>query len=299
MIQSMTGFGAARRESGVGAIAIDVKTVNHKYLDVHVRLPLEYQSLEGPIRKAVGRQLRRGRVDVSVSISHSRKAVRIDADSELIGAYVDLMKTLQRQFPISGDLTVDAIARIPGAISVANSSASPEEEQQLLDEVDRTVAEALKQLVSMRRREGDALKEDLGARIGQIRGHLDQIRSGAAGLVGHYRERLVARLAELGPGVQIDSGRLEVEALIYADKSDITEEMTRLGSHLDQFDGVLASDDEAGKRLDFLLQEMNREATTILSKTSGLNQSGAAVGAAAIEIKVEIDKLREQVQNVE
>lgn len=299
MIQSMTGFGASRREGTVATIAIDVKTVNHKYLDLHIRLPLEYQSLEAPIRKALGRQLRRGRVDVAVSIAPARKAVRVNADSELIGAYVELMRDLQRQFPISGDLSVDAVARIPGAITVAGTSASPEEHEALLAEVDQTVEEALAQLVTMRRREGEALKEDMSARLAQIRGHLETIRAGATDLVVHYRERLIARLADLASGVQIDSGRLEVEALIYADKSDITEEITRLGSHLDQFDTVLASDEEAGKRLDFLLQEMNREATTILSKTSGLNQSGAAIGAAAIEIKVEIDKLREQVQNVE
>jgi uncharacterized protein (TIGR00255 family) len=299
MIQSMTGFGSGRSESPQVVVRADVKTVNHRYLDVHVRLPAEFQSLEAPIRKTVSNRLRRGRVDLTVSIERAHKRVLVEADAELISAYVQLVRSLQREFPISGELTLDAISKVPGAISVSPAEASDEEDRALLAQVEETVGQALSQLVGMRTREGEALDRDLVARIGRNRQSLTAIRDAAALLVEHYRDRLVARLTELAPAVELDSGRLEMEALIYADKSDIAEELTRLQSHMDQFEATLRGSEEAGKRLDFLLQEMNREVTTILSKTSGLARSGTTIGEAAIDMKVEIDKLREQVQNVE
>jgi len=151
----------------------------------------------------------------------------------------------------------------------------------------------------MRLKEGAALMEDLDQRIGKIRENLTTIEGGASGLLQHHRESLVSRVAELAPDLKLDSNRLEIEALMYADKSDIAEEITRLGSHLGQFSDLKTRQEEAGKRMDFLLQEMNREVTTILSKTSGIAQVGTKIGNASLEIKVEIDKMREQVQNIE
>lgn len=299
MIHSMTGFGSWRGESPLGLWAADVKTVNHRHLDVHVRLPTEFQSFEAAIRKKVADRLRRGRVDVSVRIERIRKGVRIEADPEVVRSYCEVVRALQRQFPIAGEITVDALSRIPGAISVTSADLSEEEERALSDQVAETVDQALLQVVEMRRREGEALARDLNSRIARIRQNLVRIQGAAHLLVAHYRERLEARIAELAPSATIDAPRLEVESLIYADKSDISEEITRLLSHLDQFEATVARDDEAGKRLDFLLQEMNREVTTILSKTSGINGAGVTLGEAAIDNKVEIDKLREQVQNVE
>jgi len=299
MIQSMTGFGASRLESRLGVVAVEVKTVNHKYLDPHIRLPVEFQAVEPAVRKKISALLRRGRVDMFVSIDRGHRRVRLDADPDLIAAYVDLVRGLQRQFPISGELTVESISKLPGAISISSEEATAEEEQELVRQVEAAVDAAMDQLLDMRVIEGKALQKDLQSRIDSIRGHLHGIRAGTDVLVDHYRERLRTRLADLAPSVELDSGRLEVEALILADKSDIAEEITRLGSHLEQFEAAMNRGEEAGKRLDFLLQEMNRETTTILSKTSGLNQVGATIGSAAVEIKVEIDKLREQVQNVE
>jgi uncharacterized protein (TIGR00255 family) len=299
MIQSMTGFGSGRQETSLAVCVVDVKTVNHKHLDLHVRLPGEFQSLEPTVRKCVTRRLRRGRVDVSVGVERVRKGVRVEADPDIVSSYVEAVKSLQRQFPITGELTVDAISRVPGAISISGADLSDEDEQALRQQVEVAVDQALTRLIEMRRTEGEALVRDLAGRIKCIRENLTRIRDGADLLVTHYRERLEARLRELAPSIEVDSNRLEVESLIYADKSDITEEITRLNSHLDQFETTMRADGEAGKRLDFLLQEMNREVTTILSKTSGLNASGAAIGEAAVNNKVEIDKLREQVQNVE
>lgn len=179
------------------------------------------------------------------------------------------------------------------------AEASEEEDLALVAQVENAVEQALSGVVRMRALEGEALRQDLSGRLAVIRESLGVIGRNADVLVAHYRERLVKRVGELAPSITLDSGRLEMEALIYADKSDIAEEITRLASHLDQFEAALGQGEEAGKRLDFLLQEMNREVTTILSKSSGLNQSAALIGEAAIRSKVEIDKLREQVQNVE
>jgi len=299
MIRSMTGFGSGRQDSALASCAVEVKTVNHKHLDLHVRIPSEFQFLEPVLRKLVSERLSRGRVDMTVSVELARRGVRVEANPDIVASYVEVVKSLERQFPISGELTVEAISRVPGAITVTSTHMSDEEEASLIRQVGKAADRALGVLLEMRRTEGEALARDLSGRIGRIRDNLSRIRDGSHQLVSHYRTRLESRLADLAPTVSFDSARLEVEALIYADKSDISEEITRLGSHLDQFQTTVDSDDEAGKRLDFLLQEMNREVTTILSKTSGLNDSAVEIGQAAIDNKVEIDKLREQVQNVE
>lgn len=303
MISSMTGFGSSRVESAVDsvntAVSVEAKTVNHRYLDIHVRLPSEFQNLEPVVRKAASSKLNRGRVDIFVKIERTSAAVRIVADSRLIAAYVDLAKDLQSRFPITGELTLEGVSRIPGVIQVIGGDPSPEEQAALAESVASATREALDQVCEMRRKEGEALVVDFRGRLETILRNLDTIGQSATALLEHYRELLARRLEVLAPNLAVDSNRVEVEALIHAEKSDIAEEVTRLESHLDQFGAVLDKPAEAGKRLDFLLQEMNREVSTILSKTSGLNQAGASIGDAGIDIKVEIDKLREQVQNVE
>ncbi len=299
MILSMTGFGSGRIEIPNLMISVEAKTVNHRYLDLHIRLPAEFQNLEPVVRKAVSGKLRRGRVDIFVKIELTTAGVKMEADPGLIASYIELVGDLKRRFPIAGDLTLEGISRLPGAITVSSNNLTAEDQASLSLNLEKATLAALEQVLQMREKEGTALVTDLDQRIRTIRGHLETIRQGASGLLQHYRERLTRRVEELAPGLNLDSGRLEIEALIHAEKSDIAEEMTRLESHLDHFSEITSRRVEAGKRLDFLLQEMNREATTILSKTSGLNQSGASIGEASIEIKVEIDKLREQVQNIE
>jgi len=299
MIRSMTGFGSSRVERPNLSISIEAKTVNHRYLDVHVRLPAEFQSLEPVVRKVVSSRLRRGRVDVFIKIDRARSDVRIDADPDLISAYVDLVRDLQSRFPISGELSVETVSKLPGAIQVSGSGLSKEEQEVLVEGVEAATLEAVEQVHQMRAREGEALVADLKGRLESIRRNLGTIRQCSAALLEHYRELLVKRVSELAPNLTVDSNRIEVEALIHAEKSDIAEEIIRLESHLDQFADIVGKDAEAGKRMDFLLQEMNREVSTILSKTAGLNQTGASIGDSGIDIKVEIDKLREQVQNIE
>ena len=299
MIYSMTGFGSGRVEAPNLAVVVEAKTVNHRYLDVHVRLPSEFQRLEGVVRKAVSDTLRRGRVDLFIKIDLTREKFRMEANPALISSYVELLDELRAKFPIQGELTLESISKLPGAITVSNENLGAEEVDLVSGHLEEATRAALGQVKEMRMKEGASLVRDLDDRIDNIRTNLKTIENGADALLQHHRESLLARVAELAPDLKVDNNRLEVEALMSAEKSDIAEETTRLESHLDQFRDLKTRDEETGKRMDFLLQEMNREVTTILSKTSGLKQAGTRIGEAAIEIKVEIDKLREQAQNIE
>jgi uncharacterized protein (TIGR00255 family) len=300
MIYSMTGFGSARTEADNLTVLVEVKSVNHRYIDIHIKIPGEFQSLENHIRQKINSSFKRGRFDVFVRVDYKRDNVRLDANLAMIRSYVDLMSTLKSDFPIQGDLTMDMLSRVPGLIAVTGSDLQPAELELIGKKLDEAAGEAVRKLTEMRILEGNSLMEDIDRRLGVIARHLVTILSGAQDFVSHYRQQLITRVTELAPQVVADSGhRLETEALIHAERADITEETTRLRSHLDQFAGLKDLKDETGKRMDFILQEMNREVTTILSKTSGLNERGVAIGQAAIEIKVEIEKLREQVQNIE
>jgi uncharacterized protein (TIGR00255 family) len=296
----MTGFGSARAEAPNLAVLIEIKSVNHRYLDVHVKIPGEYQNFENVIRQKISGTFKRGRFDVFARIEYKRENIRLDVNHSLIRAYVDMMTGLKTAYPVQGDLTLEMITRLPGLVTISTSDLSKDELDLIAQKTGEATHTAARQLKEMRTTEGQALMADVDARIANIDRHLQMILAHAKDFVEHYRQQLIARVTELAPQLVADSGhRLETEALLYAERSDIAEETTRLRSHLDQFAGLKQLQDEAGKRMDFILQEMNREVTTILSKTSGLNELGAGIGQSAIEIKVEIEKLREQVQNIE
>jgi uncharacterized protein (TIGR00255 family) len=300
MMNSMTGFGSARAQRENLSVLVEIKTVNHRYIDVHIKIPPEHQAFESQIRQKISNGFKRGRFDVFVRIDYKRDSLRLEANEALIKAYADLLDRLKGRFPIEGNLSMDMLAKLPGAVTLSGTDFSDEEISRIGGAVEEAVAEAMRKVREMRAIEGQSLMADIDMRVAAIARHLQTIIAGAAEFVQHYREQLIARITELAPQLAAESGhRLETEALLYAERSDITEETTRLGSHLEQFAGLKDLRDEAGKRMDFILQEMNREVTTVLSKTSGLNERGANIGKAAIEIKVEIEKLREQVQNIE
>jgi uncharacterized protein (TIGR00255 family) len=300
MITSMTGFGSARAEGTNLTVLVEVKSVNHRYIDVHVKIPNEFQNFENQIRQKITSTFKRGRFDIFVRIDYKRSAVRLDANENLIRAYVELQDRLKSQFPIEGGLSMEMLSRIPGLVTLSDSDLTQQELDMIASAVDKSSGEACRKLSEMRKTEGVTLMRDIDTRLASIARHVETIWAGADGFVEHYRAQLIARIAELAPELVTESShRLETEALLYAERSDVTEEITRLRSHLGQFADLQNLNDETGKRMDFILQEMNREVTTVLSKTSGLNERGAAIGKAAIEIKVEIEKLREQVQNIE
>jgi len=300
MIYSMTGFGAARAEAANLSVLVEVKSVNHRYLDTHTKIPGEYQNFENVIRQKISAAFKRGRLDAFVRIDYKRENIRLDVNHSLIRAYVDMLSELKKTYLVQGDVTLEMITRLPGLVTISSSDLSSDEQELIARKLGEATDAALAQLRQMRITEGQALLADVDRRIATIDRHLQTILAHAKDFVEHYRQQLIARVTELAPQLVAESGhRLETEALLYAERSDIAEETTRLRSHLDQFAGLKKLQDEAGKRMDFILQEMNREVTTILSKTSGLNELGAGIGQAAIDIKVEIEKLREQVQNIE
>jgi uncharacterized protein (TIGR00255 family) len=299
MIYSMTGFGSSRVEAPNLTVLVEVKSVNHRYIDVHVKIPGEFQAFENIIRQKLSSQFKRGRLDVFVRIDYKRENIKLDVNHNFIRAYSNLMTELKNKYGIQGDLTLEMMTKLPGLVTVPTADLSEDEIRLIEQKIGEATDKAAVQLRQMRITEGQSLMNDIDRRIGSIGRHLDTILAGANTFVEHYRQQLVARVTELAPQLAADSNRLEMEALLYAERSDIAEETTRLRSHLDQFSGLKNLPDEAGKRMDFILQEMNREVTTILSKTSGLNEVGVGLGQAAIEIKVEIEKLREQVQNIE
>jgi uncharacterized protein (TIGR00255 family) len=300
MIYSMTGFGSARAEAPNLAVLVEIKSVNHRYLDVHIKIPAEFQNFENVLRQKISAAFKRGRLDAFVRIDYKRENIKLDVNHSLIRGYVDMISELKTAYPIHGDLTLEMITRLPGLVTVSTSDLSTEEIELIGFKLGEASEVALTQLKQMRITEGQSLMADIDRRIANIARHLETILAGAKDFVEHYRQQLISRVNELAPQLVAESGhRLETEALLYAERSDIAEETTRLRSHLDQFAGLKQLQDEAGKRMDFILQEMNREVTTILSKTSGLNELGVGIGQAAIEIKVEIEKLREQVQNIE
>jgi uncharacterized protein (TIGR00255 family) len=300
LIYSMTGFGTARTEAPNLNILVELKSVNHRHIDIHVKIPGEFQNFENIVRQRVSAAFKRGRFDAFVRIEYKRENIRLDANAAMIRGYLDLAKQLGAEYGVQGDVTLEMLARLPGLITVSGGDLSKEELDIISGKLVEAADVAIAQLREMRITEGQSLMADIDKRIASIGRHLGVILAGAGSFVTHYREQLIARVTELAPQLVADSGhRLEMEALLYAERSDITEETTRLRSHLDQFTGLKNLQEEAGKRMDFILQEMNREVTTILSKTSGLNELGAGLGQAAIEIKAEIEKLREQVQNIE
>lgn len=275
------------------SVSVDLKTVNNRFLDIHLRVGSELASLEPSIKKRITSRLSRGRVDVTVSMERSSQ-VAYELNRPLIAGYVNALKQLQQDFDIGGELDINVLARIPGALQPARNGI----DERMITALEQAVDQALDELEKMREQEGEALKKELRDRVNKIEALVPVIEASAAGLADAYRLRLQKRIGELlnrgGQVVEIDPSRLAQEVAYLADRSDVSEEMVRLRSHLSQFQEALDAPGETGKMLDFLLQELNREANTTLSKSTDL-----AIKEAGLAIKAEVEKLREQVQNVE
>jgi uncharacterized protein (TIGR00255 family) len=292
-MKSMTGFGHGAASGDEFTVAVEIKTVNNRFLDIHLRLSQELSPLEMMIRKRIGARLSRGRVDLNINFERTG-ATTYEINRPLIAGYVSAMRDIQKQFDLAGDIDVSAVARLPGAMAPARDG---------LDEtntagMERALDEALDSLESMRENEGAALAEEMRLRLTKIETEVPIIEAAAAGLADAYRQRLQKRIGELlargAQAVDLDAGRLAQEVAYLADRSDISEELARLRSHIEQFRAAIDAEGEVGKRLDFLLQELNREANTVLSKSTEIS-----IKDAGLAIKAEVEKLREQVQNVE
>lgn len=286
-----------RREETDFSLAVAVKSVNHRFLDLQFRIPSDLAPIEPALRKIVKEHVSRGHVEVTVNLGRAG-AGELKLNQELLSAYVAACQQVSAELGSAGEPDVVQLLRIPGVVT-SNGELSDRELAGIRKVLEPTLAGALETLNTMREREGAALEKDLRERLD----HLESLRKGVAKLARripqYTQQRLENRLRELLGAVHVDAARLAQEVAYLASRSDISEELTRFQSHLVQARQLLAEGREVGKKLDFLLQELNREANTLLSKTSDVPEVGTEVGRQAIEMKSEIEKLREQVQNIE
>jgi uncharacterized protein (TIGR00255 family) len=292
VIRSMTGFGRGEAPCGDGTLVVEVRAVNSRFLDLRVRLPRELSGLEPNVRAAVQRFLARGQVEVQVRLpAESGPEPEVVVDEGTARRYLEAATRLRAELGISGELSLDTLFGLPGVVRAedAQVDTAPLEEPIL-----RATELACGQVVEMREREGRALASDLRARAAAIGERVEKIEACAGDVARAARERLERRLAALAPELEIDPSRLDQEVVIQVDRMDVTEETVRLRSHLAQFVEALDREGAVGRRLEFLLQELGRETNTVGSKAGD-----APLSAHVVEIKTELEKLREQVLNVE
>lgn len=297
---SMTGYAQARCDQNGWAIRVSVKSVNHRFLDVRFRLPEGFDVYELRLRQIVREKIHRGHIDVNVNVQPGA-AAPVQVNRDLLQTYLQAAEELRRKMGGSAELDVVSLLRLPGVIGglAPPLPETDEEQDQLGQTLDECLREALAKLDEMRHAEGRHLAEDLRTRVGRIGEQTDKVRELARTLTPAFARRLQMRLKELLNGTGIEPARLAQEAALLAERSDISEELDRLRSHLQQFAKLLDGAGELGKKLDFLLQEMHREANTMLSKTPGVENEALAITGLSLEIRAEIEKLREQVQNIE
>jgi len=294
LIRSMTGFSQVKGQvNSKLAFTFSLKSVNHRFLDLHFRLPSDTDSLEMKLRRLLKEKIHRGHIEVSLSLDRSAEE-SLSLNRELVTSYINAFRTAAAEHSLAAEPDLNVILRLPGALDSASNAADGELEPAVLERVD----EALKQLNRMREEEGRGIEQELRTRMQKIQKAGSGVSAHRHAVLHAYVEKLRGRMQEL-VGAQADSDRLLQEAALLVDRSDIQEELVRLETHVKHFLGLLDEGGEVGKKLDFLLQEMNREANTLLSKTSGLAGEALQITEIGLSIKSEIEKSREQVQNVE
>lgn len=292
MVRSMTGFGRAEMSVGTRDIIVEIKSVNHRYFEFSCRTSRGYSFLEDKLKKYVGSRVSRGKVDMFVSITENDDtAVEVELNKPLASGYIKAMRTLVDEYEVKDDISVSTLSRFSDIFQI---SRPPADEEAVWNDVKTAVDEALSHFVAMRETEGEKLKADILSRAQTIIDIVGEIEERSPITVQEYRDRLYAKLSEVLQSANIDDQRILTEAAIFADKVAVDEETVRLRSHFDQMKSFLDSDQPVGRKLDFIVQEMNREANTIGSK---VNDSKLA--HKVVEIKGEIEKIREQVQNIE
>jgi uncharacterized protein (TIGR00255 family) len=296
-LRSMTGYAQAHAVEGGWSLRVSVRSVNHRFLDVHLRVPEGFEPLEPRIRQIVRERIHRGHLDVTLHHDLAGPA-SVGVNEDVAGAYVQAINVLRKQFGVQAEADLSAILRLPGVIG--SPAASLEEQLERLEiVVSRCLSDALDELNRMREQEADHIREEMAGRLHTIASHAVTVEVIAARARPAFARRLEHRLRELLGDAQIDPARLAQEAAVAAQRSDVAEELSRLASHVRQFQSLLTGISDVGKKLDFLLQEMQRETNTLLSKSPGNEAEGLEITRLALEMKSEIEKLREQVQNIE
>ena len=296
-LKSMTGYAEARTIEKGWNIRVTIRAVNHRFLDLHIRMPEGFEPIEPRIRQTVRQSVRRGHLDLTVYYEPAGKAA-VGVNEEIAAAYLQSANALREKFGLKSEPDLGAIMRLPGVVAAAGAKLDGN-----IDQIEAAVVgcldESLAKLGRMRATEGGHLREEMSARLRNITTLSERVTGLAAAAQPAFAKRLEARLQALLSDAQIDPTRLAQEAAIAAERADVSEELARLRSHVQQFEGLLAGAPDVGKKLDFLLQEMQREANTLLSKSPGTEAEGIEITKIGLEIKSEIEKLREQVQNIE
>ncbi|MDR6227224.1 YicC/YloC family endoribonuclease [Desmospora profundinema] len=291
-IQSMTGYGQGDCEVSGARLHVEIRSVNHRFLEMTIRMPAGWGVMEEEVKSVLRRHLRRGKVNLTLSIEGTPASRReIDVDWELADGLVQVARSLKERYGLSGDITLSQLLQHPDLLQLEEANIQPEAYREPLLE---TVETAARSLVGMRRKEGESLARDLLTRLQTLERLAEEIGVRAPQVVNQYRKRLGERLRDFLDTASLDEDRILAEAALFADKADIAEELTRLRSHVVQFREALQRNEAVGRRLDFLIQEMNREVNTI-----GAKANDASIGSRVVECKSELEKMREQVQNIE
>lgn len=292
MLCSMTGFGRCEISEEQRKVTVEIKSVNHRYLELNIKLPKKLNYLEADVRNTMKQYVERGKVDVYISYENLGEGnVCLKYNSELAKEYFDIYARISEELEVENDIKAGTIARCPDVISMEEQS---EDEEEIKNIVVEAVAGACEKLVEARSAEAERLKKDLMAKLDNVSKNVKFIEERSPEIVSEYREKIMTKIKELLDDNQIDEARVVQEVTVYADKVCVDEEIVRLISHVEAMKETLNSDQAVGRRLDFIAQEMNREANTTLSKTSD-NQ----IADVAIELKTDIEKIREQIQNIE
>lgn len=293
MLKSMTGYGKGEYENELYRFEVEIKSVNHRYNDVSVKLPRHISYLEDSIKRVVKDRITRGKVDVYINLEYiSESAVDVKVDVALAKAYKDALEEIRHELDLEDGVRLNNILLLNEVVKTERKSV---DEELIADCLFNALNMALDRITEMREKEGQELKNDMLNKLDKIRNHLDIIEERAPDLVIETRNKLRERINELlDNSMTIDEDRLNTEIAIFADKTSIDEEIVRIKSHIKQFKSILEEDDAVGRKLDFLIQEFNREINTIGSKASDI-----IISKHVVEFKAELEKIREQVQNIE
>lgn len=293
MIRSMTGYGKQSLSIDGREYQIEIKSVNHRYLDINIKMPKTLSYLEDTIKKEISEKIKRGKIDVFITFeNNSQEGKNIKINKELAKLYINQLKELAQEEKISSNIEVIEIAKFPDILTIKVD----EEDEKIKQEIMQTTQEATNKIIEMKNIEGEKIAQDLLKRISNIENKIIEISEKSTGLIQEYVVKLEKRIQEILKTEKIDKSRLAQEVVIYADKCSIEEEITRLKSHIYQFKNLISNNENEtiGKKLDFIIQEMNRETNTIGSKANNLE-----ITNGVIDIKTELEDIREQIQNIE
>ena len=292
MVKSMTGFGRCEVSEGDRKMTVEMKSVNHRYLDVTIKMPKKLNYFESAVRSILKEYMQRGKVDVFITyedLSEAKMALRYN--KEIAAQYLKYLQQMSEEFGLEQDVKAGSLSRYPEVLVMEEVE---EDEEELFRMLEQAVRGACEQFVETRTREGENLKRDLSAKLDELLDHVSYVEERSPQIIAEYREKLAEKVRELLGDAQLEESRVAAEVTLYADKICVDEEIVRLKSHIAHTKATLEEKDSVGRKLDFIAQEMNREANTILSKANDLEVSNRA-----IELKTGIEKVREQIQNIE